>query len=310
VRVSEAQYLIGGWSISPLGYDKLEKPYGLQDMWLVSIDGSGQFQWGDVIGCTDEEAITALYAYPDSSVLVAGYSASDTCGDKNELNMTGGDNAPDYFLFRLDPYQFTQVFDSDLGCVNETYLLPWGEETDTFGVFADTSYGEIVDTIHLFELEPVLIEDSIVDYTSFADLYYCDPEAEYTWIDCVTGEPVDWADDCYFYVYEDGYYGVVIEKEGCVDTSECLLLFAAAVANPYLPDVHIFPNPGNGSIQIAGAPIGSFLEIRDLYGQIIYTTSVEKPELLIDISENRAGMYQIRLTYKGKQADVRYVKVQ
>lgn len=309
VRVSEDQYLLGGWTISPLGYDKHELAYGGEDMWLVSIDSSGQFQWGDGIGCSDDEAITAIFLYSDSSILVAGYSASDTCMDKTELNKSDGDNAPDYFLFRLDPYQFLQVYGSDYNCVDETFLLPWGEETDTFGVFVDTLTGDILDTIHQFELEPVLIEDSIVDYTYYADLYDCDSDAEYTWIDCVTGEPIDWSDGCSFWVYEDGYYGVVIEKEGCIDTSACLLLFAGAVTNPNLRDVLLYPNPGDGIININAADAIMRIRMYDLYGrEVQYTWDPNASPGRLTITSAPPGIYTIIAATSNGSSIIQYVK--
>lgn len=314
IRISGTQYMIGGWSTSAIGHDKDELNYGGKDFWLVSTDSNGVYQYGDGIGCSLDDAAVQLYMYPDSSILVAGYSTSDTCADKDEINQTSGLNAPDYFVFRIAPYQWIYVYGSDNVCAGDTYMLPWGEETDTFGVFLDTIHTDVIDSIYTFELEQIVLEDSIASaYWIGLWVYDCSPATvDYTWIDCATGDSVYYGCELpnYWELFPEGYYAYIVEDMGCVDTSDCVLLIPAGIANIEMYNLRIFPNPGNGSIQIAGAPIGAFLEIRDLYGQIIFTTSAEEPELLLDISAYRSGMYQIRLTYDGRQSDVRYIKVQ
>lgn len=310
-RIADDQYLVGGWSYSNVGFEKTEAGHGGKDIWLVAIDSSGQFLWEDGIGCAEDDATAVLYAYPDSTIIVAGHSDSDTCADKLELNKSTGDDKPDYFLFRLQPYELTQMFGSDGGCVGETYLLPWGEETDTFGVFVDTIHGDVIDTLYTFDLHPVVINDSIFSMTYYLQVYDCVEGADYTWIDCATGEQVDWYPTCDLWVTQDGYYAVIIEKEGCIDTSECLFLEGwINIENIYFPDLQVFPNPGAGYLQISGAPVGAHIDIRNVYGQLVYSNVSERSEISIDITDNMQGVYHILINYMGQHAELRYVKMQ
>lgn len=64
---------MGGSSISNLSGDKTENSNGSFDYWMVKTDASGNIQWQNSIGGSDNDALYSLKQTTDGGFIMAGF---------------------------------------------------------------------------------------------------------------------------------------------------------------------------------------------------------------------------------------------
>ena len=103
-------------------------------------------------------------------------------------------------------------------------------------------------------------------------------EAVYSWVDCYADyEPIiPIADGISFNAIENGSYAVIIEQYGCVDTSDCFIIYDADInENGLGANITIHPNPTKDIVHIViDRNWDDFsIEIVDLAGRIVFKKS-------------------------------------
>lgn len=91
-------YLLGGSSYSGIGGDKSERSRGLNDYWIVKIDGDGNKQWDKTYGGGSGDYLSSLSPTSDGGYLMEGSSNSAIGGDKSAPSKGDGD----YWLVKTD----------------------------------------------------------------------------------------------------------------------------------------------------------------------------------------------------------------
>jgi len=310
VRIHDDYYLIGGTSWSEANNDKTEPSNGQSDFWIVGVDGTGQVQWDDAIGCDEEEELQLMELMENGNILLAGSSISDTCADKSEMNKGGADNAEDYFLLERKAYAFYVITESIYACIDSSYILPWGQVVDTYGVYFDTIPGEFLDTLYTVSLMEIILNDTILAEPGYIYVVDCAP-ATYTWINCDTWDTVFSGESvCWFDVYEDGNYAVIVESGDCSVTSDCVFAEGWGVLQSEVnKDFILFPNPGDGSINLNTANEIIDIRIFDLLGRAVqyYWDPIASPGRL-SITSAPPGIYTIFATAHNGSSIVQYVK--
>ncbi len=90
-ETSDGHFLLGGYSYSGIGGDKIETTEGSADFWIVKLDASGSIASQEVIGAEDNEYLYSIGQAPDGGYIIGGQSGSDISGDKTEDNLGGWD---------------------------------------------------------------------------------------------------------------------------------------------------------------------------------------------------------------------------
>lgn len=84
----DGNYIIGGWSDSPMDGDRSDSTNGGQDFWIVKIDSSGNKIWDkDFGGNAIEDDFGNLFQTLDSGIMITGTSYSNISGEKTENNL-------------------------------------------------------------------------------------------------------------------------------------------------------------------------------------------------------------------------------
>ncbi|MBJ7428256.1 MAG: T9SS type A sorting domain-containing protein [Bacteroidia bacterium] len=117
----------------------------------------------------------------------------------------------------------------------------------------------------------------------------------YQWINCETNKtPIFNETNQVFVANKNGNYAVIVNQNGCSDTSICVLINSVSV-NEMVDgnDVNIYPNPNNGNFTIAFLKEGNYQIVNQL-GQVIRSFEV-KNNLTnkLTISELPHGVYFI-----------------
>ncbi|GAB5557335.1 MAG: hypothetical protein SchgKO_15480 [Schleiferiaceae bacterium] len=130
---------------------------------------------------------------------------------------------------------------SDTAC--QQYITPSGQIITQTGVYADTlPAANGCDSILEYAITINSVDTSVYYDGFLPSLTASSSPNSYTWIDCSTGMPTG-DTTATFVPAANGSYAVVVEENGCVDTSNCYLI--TTVSLPEIQDVNvtIYPNP-------------------------------------------------------------------
>lgn len=119
----------------------------------------------------------------------------------------------------------------------------------------------------------------------------------YQWIDCNGNIPISGETNQSYSVTADGSYAVIVELDGCLDTSSCFLIVVTEIQKTTnsLPVV-IYPNPTAGIVTInLPAIIRNKIIVYDVLGQIIISEEKEAQQITLDLSNYADGIYFIAI---------------
>ncbi len=201
--------------------------------------------------------------------------------------------------FNLTIYQSANVDMQVIAC--DSFVLPSGHTVYSSGVF---THG--FQTIHGCD-SVVHYQVTIVDNDPYIDMQgdtlIAMPQADsYQWFECTNNILVPLLEDTlpYFIPAQTGYYAVGVIDRGCVDTSDCYLIFVP-VSGTSIPDIVksiLFSN--NRIVVITFQTITDvILAVYDVYGRILILQPKKSGNrFLLDIQQLPAGSYILRLISK------------
>jgi hypothetical protein len=119
----------------------------------------------------------------------------------------------------------------------------------------------------------------------------------YQWIDCNNGNaPVGSGTSQNYIATANGSYAVIINENGCIDTSACVTIGAVGIDDIVKEDFNIYPNPVvGGTFTVTFDGEIKNIELQDLQGRLIkvlYSTSTGE----VNVSDLARGKYFVRVT--------------
>ncbi len=90
-------YIVGGFSTSNISGNKTENCIGSFDYWILRLDSMGNFVWQNTIGGDDLDVLYRIIQTTDHNFILAGYSASDISGDKDQNS-----SSEDFWIIKVD----------------------------------------------------------------------------------------------------------------------------------------------------------------------------------------------------------------
>lgn len=123
-------------------------------------------------------------------------------------------------------------------------------------------------------------------------------DATYQWLECENGYvPIPGATEQSYAVTNDGAYAVIINLNGCIDTTECIQVMLSDVEHPLLNAVSIFPNPSDGHFAIdLGDLERPTVKVYSVLGQLVYEqVAVEQAVLELEL-DDVAGVYFVEVS--------------
>lgn len=91
-------FILGGYSNSPISFNKTETRKGVLDYWIVKTDSNGVVSWDKTYGGTKGDYLSSIAQTADSGYIMGGTSGSNISSDKSE-NSKG---LEDYWIVKLD----------------------------------------------------------------------------------------------------------------------------------------------------------------------------------------------------------------
>lgn len=136
--------------------------------------------------------------------------------------------------------------------------------------------------------------------------------ATYQWIDCKNGNALITGATAQSYVApNDGEYAVIITRNGCTDTSNCITISNAGTEDLNLVNVQLYPNPVASILTVDfGQPINlDVIELTDALGRIIQTfKNFNGNQIQIDLAKESDGVYFLNLNHDQNSKTLRIIK--
>ena len=193
-----------------------------------------------------------------------------------------------------------------------SYLSPGGSTYNTSGTYTEVIPNAVgCDSTITINLTINTVDTGITQ--SSAMLTSSAVGAQYQWLDCDQGFSIILAEtNQQFTALTNGNYAVEVTENGCIDTSSCRSVIDVGIQETgYFENVNIYPNPSHGTIIISMGNWKAAVEVSILnsFGQIVYQSSLFKPETQIQF-EGKAGIYYVLLTNdSGKQIAYKIHKI-
>lgn len=116
----------------------------------------------------------------------------------------------------------------------------------------------------------------------------------YQWFSCETGLPLSGETNQTFYAPAIGTYGVIVNENGCIDTSACVYVpwVVNNTENHQSPVFTLYPNPASGVVNLSWNGTGTAtVNVYNSVGQLIYT--IQSGNVNLSIEGLEPGMYLV-----------------
>ncbi|MDB4286155.1 GEVED domain-containing protein [bacterium] len=144
-----------------------------------------------------------------------------------------------------------------------------------------------------------------------AELTADETGATYQWLNCPALTPISGATTQSYTAPSNGDYAVIINNNGCSDTSACYTVVSVGIVeNDFGTGFLVYPNPTDGNFSIAlGAKYPSItITLTDIKGKFIQSNIYKDSQLLNLNIEEAAGVYLLMIESEDKKAVIRLVR--
>ncbi|GAB5556847.1 MAG: hypothetical protein SchgKO_10600 [Schleiferiaceae bacterium] len=285
---------------------------GLHDIFFHKLDSTGTLDWVRTFGSTGVDIGNSVETDEDGSLYFTGrfeYTIDFNPGSGVNNNISMGYH--DAFVLKMNTCSTIHHTDVQTSCGPYTWIdgIQYTSSNNTATHLLTTINGcDSVVTLNL-------TIDSVSDVTTsvqLATLTANNPNASFQWLDCgnnftaISGET-----QSSFTPSSNGSYAVQITENGCVDTSDCVVISnIGIVENGFGAELSVFPNPSNGDFTVdLGQSLNQIsILITDLSGRTLEAKEYTNTDTLEFTLNQPAGVYLLTIQSGDKHAVVRLVK--
>jgi hypothetical protein len=142
-------------------------------------------------------------------------------------------------------------------------------------------------------------------------LTVAETNASYQWVDCNNNySHIAGANNQSFTATANGSYAVILTKNLCTDTSNCVAIQTIGMQELFAKNVKVFPNPTSGNITVSNENISENLRIRIInsVGQLVYSAEVLNKSLIDLTIEGPNGIYFLEISTATDATLIKVVK--
>lgn len=283
---------------------------GSRDVFMAQYDSTGNHLRSLTMGGSDNEYAKSLVVDINQGVIVSGSFRSLTLNINptppatNILNLKG---AEDMYLVRFADTCFIRDSISITSC--GSYRSPSGKLFTTSGMYTDTlSKVSVCDSLIFINLSLTRIDTAI---TRNADtLIAADTGGTYQWFSCTTGLSFLNATSRTFKVPSNEVYACVISRNGCIDTTSCIVVDNLGIPSEDWFDLRYYPNPVKDNLFIDLGKVfeKGHISVFNNTGVLCYETDWQnKQNLKLSLNKLQPGLYFVRVN--ADESNSQYFKI-
>jgi len=100
IQTSDNGFILLGFSDSDISGDKTENSMGSFDYWVIKLNSNYEIEWQNTIGGNSADGCQSIVDSAEGGYFIAGYSYSNSSGDKTEDN--NGGEGTDYWVVKIN----------------------------------------------------------------------------------------------------------------------------------------------------------------------------------------------------------------
>ncbi len=287
---------------------------GAEDAFFASYDSSGNYRMSVHLASPGTDKSGALAVDASGAILFTG-GFSDTLDFNTSVGIYPLQSTvnSDLFLARYNSCPQDTIIITSFTC--NDYLYD-GQLYTSPGDYLLPGYPSLgCDSVVHLHLEFATPDTTISITNGTLTSNAADSGMTYQWVDCNSGFlPIPGADSVSFTPATNGSYAVIMEINGCTDTSVCALLNVGLPEN-FRQHLQVFPNPvmDDFSIDLNGYFLPrTQIKIYDAYGQTVLTHdrySVINNIVMGNLDALSPGVYFIEITDGQNYSVTRIVKI-
>lgn len=269
---------------------------GATDAIVIRIDSLGNYVAAGSFGSSSDDILKTVFYNPNNNKFFAGGSFQNTIDidPTPNTNLITSNGQEDMLFLELGLCTLQADTVAVVAC--NQFINPADSTVETTSGFytanllaADGCDSTIVFDVTINNIAPTVAQtiDGLVAQTQA-------PNPSYQWLNCSTGQPVPNATGQTFMPTTNGQYAVVVTSGNCTDTSACFAINNVAIAETSLPQLKLYPNPTTGTLSIESAQPWQRLEVVDLLGNIVGTSTKEE----LNLTHLPAGMYLVKVYFE------------
>jgi hypothetical protein len=280
------------------------------DIFIQKLDANGNLIWVKSMGNTLSDVGTSITIDPNGNVYTTGYFRDTVDFDPGvgTLNLISAGNG-DIFIQKLSQCFSSYSTDTQTACDSYTWI-DGNTYTSSNSTATDTLTNAAgCDSIVTLNLTINTVDSSVTQNGTI--LSSNQSGASYQWVECPAMTPISGATSQSYIATANGDYAVIVNYNGCVDTSGCYtVLMADIVKNDFGDGLLLYPNPtqGNFSIDLGENYNAVLVTIKDYNGKLVHSKTYNHSELLNLKLEEPVGVYLLIIESGDKKAVIRLIK--
>ncbi len=196
---------------------------------------------------------------------------------------------------------------ADTACANNGYFFggQWLNSSGTYNDTISNSAGcDSVITLNYYS-KPF---DTIVVVNPNGDSLIAPPGySNYQLIDCANYTVVQNGASNAFLIPSECCYAIVMNNNGCTDTSECFSFVGMSKVNAEV--IRLYPNPVSGELSLEFAvPAMRSITVTDMQGRLVQSFIASERKPVINVSNINPGMYNIIVKSERGFSHTKFIK--
>jgi hypothetical protein len=264
--------------------------------YMLKLDVTGNFVWAEQITTTDHTIGRGIAVDAVENI----YLSSDFRGIADYATGPGVFNLSANGEYDIAVAKYNQC--ATWSTINQVSCNAYSWMGNTYtssGIYSDTLSNANTagcDSIQFLQL--VINSTDTTTSVTGATITSSDTVSSHQWVDCSNAfAPISGETAQVFIPASNGTYAVILDNNGCIDTSSCIQITSTGIGVNELSDFEIYPNPSAGNFFLKSTAGETFI-IYNATGQLIRTIGLAAGTIK-EVSDLEAGVYFIRSSESG-----------
>jgi len=267
------------------------------ELFIQKLNADGNFRWAVQFGGSFVNESFSITSDNFGNIYTTGsfLGTGDFNPGQDSLNLTSN-GVFDIFIHKLSQCQ-TRTTDQQVACGSYRWIdgnQYTASNNTAQQVFVSSTGCDSIVTLDL-TINPALDVSIVSNGTTISANNI---NGTYQWIDCSKNSAIPGETASSYTTTTTGRYAVEITENGCIDTSDCILVSVVGLndlhaTNPF----NLYPNPTEGAItiQFEKAPSEFEVIITDSKGQLVSRKQFQQESLVVFEVNQPAGVYFITI---------------
>ena len=271
---------------------------GMEDIFMMSLNPQGALIWAKgLLGTGQDHGYDIEIDEHENVYTVGAFGNSVDFDPDEEVKKVIAKGYWDGFVHKMN-HCYEEYQETRYSC-NAEYISPSGLVWNSPGTYIDSVIApHICQSYYTIDLSFVEMDNSV--HVSSNTLRANLPNAQYQWLYFdQEGEaaPINGADGQTYTAITGGHYAVIIELNGCVDTSAFYKLDDILFGEVEMRKITVYPNPSSGILYVnfGGGLFEDFsVQVFNIYGELILEKEIEN-DYDIELQILEQGIYSIKM---------------